>query len=326
MERLPGDLLLVILRKLAALDPLSLFRSTCTFAPLHRAAGANPDVWKKAFFHNVPEKVPGHNLQFEQYQEEQVAKMDAEVVALGGYKRLLIARYSADWTKCAEQSQDLRNPSVEPECAACCFRARLSSGGVILTLVRLQGRIWMWGIHGKKSASTSSPFLYRDVLLGSNFLQHLYPVDSHELVERMRQHATSGGFISSQKTPAGPLSVEFFTFPSRETRENAFKDPRSGASWVSLLPYEAWVDCASRTWYSLRGLLPSAQHKENIPCDLITYLTYRTYDKGPNWRVSWQRTGRICINLLGLYLHLSPQLEDTADNLQSIGSAVESRC
>lgn len=44
MERLQSDLILVMLGKLAALDPHSLLRSTCTLAPLHRAAAENTEI------------------------------------------------------------------------------------------------------------------------------------------------------------------------------------------------------------------------------------------------------------------------------------------
>lgn len=44
MESLPGDVLLVILRKLAVQDPLSLLRVTHALAPLYCAAAENLDT------------------------------------------------------------------------------------------------------------------------------------------------------------------------------------------------------------------------------------------------------------------------------------------
>lgn len=48
-DSLPSDVVLVILRKLAAQDPLALFRVTCASAPFYRAAAANPEVWEEAY-------------------------------------------------------------------------------------------------------------------------------------------------------------------------------------------------------------------------------------------------------------------------------------
>lgn len=52
MDRLPSDLILVILHKLA-LDPLSLLRSTCTLAPLYRVTAENPKFWKECLLPRI---------------------------------------------------------------------------------------------------------------------------------------------------------------------------------------------------------------------------------------------------------------------------------
>lgn len=151
------------------------------------------------------------NLQSECYHQEQVATVDAEVEALGGCKRLLIARYFAGrMQNSAEQSRGVQEVPEALESAACCFRERLLSEGVIMTLVRLQGHIciWVWGIHCKSTrASTSSVFLHMHSFLGESLLQPLHSVDSHALVERIKQRATFGGLMDSRSSPAGPPSI-----------------------------------------------------------------------------------------------------------------------
>ncbi|GAQ84303.1 hypothetical protein KFL_001840020 [Klebsormidium nitens] len=84
LQELPRDVLLMILHKLATTKgPRTLLLSTCACKALGSAAESAPGFWKAAFWFrsNVSE-----------FCEEDFAAFEAEVEALGGYKRLLAAR------------------------------------------------------------------------------------------------------------------------------------------------------------------------------------------------------------------------------------------
>lgn len=84
LQELPRDVLLVILHKLATRQgPHTLLRATFACKALGPAAESAPSFWKAAFF--FPSVV-------EQFCEEDLKALDAEVETVGGYKRLLAAR------------------------------------------------------------------------------------------------------------------------------------------------------------------------------------------------------------------------------------------
>lgn len=152
MERLPDELLLVILHKLAALDPLSLLRISCALAPFYRVAAENPDLWKEAFCGST-------NEVGESIFPKQFLNFDAEVQALGGYKRLLMARYYCHSAARKEYPPEQSQAGVEEsedicECALRYFWRRPELGGMTLSLLRLNGSIWMWGIYPKTKSET----------------------------------------------------------------------------------------------------------------------------------------------------------------------------
>lgn len=84
MESLPSDVLLVILRKIAAQDPVSLLRATCTSKLLHRAIEDNPFIWKEAFLGSAPAQSKDAYVT--------CAELDKEVDRVGGYKQLALIK------------------------------------------------------------------------------------------------------------------------------------------------------------------------------------------------------------------------------------------
>lgn len=81
MEGLPGDVIAVLLYKLAAQDPLSLVRATCALASFYHAAGETPSIWKAAFYGAAGEQVP-----------EDIPSLEAEAEVLRGYETLVKTR------------------------------------------------------------------------------------------------------------------------------------------------------------------------------------------------------------------------------------------
>ncbi|GAQ84614.1 hypothetical protein KFL_001970145 [Klebsormidium nitens] len=88
MENLPNDVLLIVVRKLAAQDPVSLLRATCSCKHLLRVTEGNRVVWKEAFLGSAPTE------QNTEVRDAYVtcAELDVEVDSLGGYKQLALIR------------------------------------------------------------------------------------------------------------------------------------------------------------------------------------------------------------------------------------------
>ncbi|GAQ89680.1 hypothetical protein KFL_005500030 [Klebsormidium nitens] len=84
MESLPGDVFFVVLHKLAVQDPRSLLRVTCACKTFHREAEHNRAIWKDAFF--------GRDSRCGEHCKDE--SVEAEVLALGGYKQLVKARWA----------------------------------------------------------------------------------------------------------------------------------------------------------------------------------------------------------------------------------------
>ncbi|GAQ84613.1 hypothetical protein KFL_001970140 [Klebsormidium nitens] len=88
MEDLPSDLLLIVLRKLAAQDPISLLRATCACKLILRVTEENPIVWKEAFLGSAPTEQNTGGL--DAYVT--CAELDERVDRLGGYKQLALIK------------------------------------------------------------------------------------------------------------------------------------------------------------------------------------------------------------------------------------------
>lgn len=141
MDCLPSDVVLLILRKLAVQDPLSLLRATCALAPFHRGAAVDPEVWKRAFY--GPEMGQSILSQVQRYFPEEVSKLDAEVNARGGpFRRLLIARLRPKHNgEASKQNQTCSECNV----LSGCFQPELFHGGALI-VARTCSSVVLWGL------------------------------------------------------------------------------------------------------------------------------------------------------------------------------------
>lgn len=94
MEGLPDDVILIILRKLALQDPSSLLQATKACKSFSQTAEENVGLWKEAF----------SNIVLGDHSKDE--RIEAHLISVGGYKRLIEAR----WDNCTdskyEQTQD----------------------------------------------------------------------------------------------------------------------------------------------------------------------------------------------------------------------------
>lgn len=93
----------------------------------------------------------------------------------------------------------------------------------------------MWGIYPHSKLA--------DMKLGLGAsLQPLHFADSRAVVgvlSSVNQIPYVRGYIGPANSPAGPLSVENYTFPRRETSAPALSGTPSGICWEPLRPIEA---------------------------------------------------------------------------------------
>lgn len=153
MERIPGDVILMILRKLAVQDPLSLLKATCVCRLLYHQAEKNSYLWKEAFL--------GGKARLEEHAGED-DRMEAEIMALGGYKHLVIAR----WVKPAGEPSLLYKQTWETTSARLSEVLKgatwLSSSSAdncrYLVVIRdeLEGGLLLWGLSTGKPLADST--------------------------------------------------------------------------------------------------------------------------------------------------------------------------
>lgn len=130
MERLPDDILLLILQKVASqAPPVSLHRMSCVCRALHRVVSQNPALWEHAFYW------PG------QRPNTPVAGALKDVVEgqLGGFKGFVTARLRLLTKRNMQPS--LQEIPTEPTCPTSCSEV------VLLFIVRsAAGKVTMWGV------------------------------------------------------------------------------------------------------------------------------------------------------------------------------------
>lgn len=153
MEYLPTDVLLIILQKLAAQDPLSLLRTTCATARFYRVAGDNPGVWKEAFYGPIPaawlEELAPQNC-----CPRKCAKLDAEVEALGGFRSLLTARlFSAK--KPTKIDEKVEQKHALNECKVASKGEEYSAK--VMVVARLRGRVVLWRLYSRDRLERGYP-------------------------------------------------------------------------------------------------------------------------------------------------------------------------
>lgn len=150
MEDLPSDVAQTILRKVAVQDPSSLLTLTCACANFYREAKPTPEIWKEAWY--APLYQPQAEQSVSALETELSAKLDTEILALGGYKKLVIAR----WARVA-QGRFLSDEELEEDYFEI-VQAPRRSGSIgekeytsprtrFLVIIRGEGRLLFWGLY-----------------------------------------------------------------------------------------------------------------------------------------------------------------------------------
>lgn len=189
MDHLPSDLVLLIAHKLAVQDPLSLLQATGVLAPFYRTAADNPSVWKEAFYGSAKQSLEGSTYK----------AVDAEVILLGGYRRLLVARFCSTSIKSGREHFDEQD-TYASNTPVCRLLSKLSWSyqGKILVLVRVHTMILLWGLSDREHRL---PYLVRP--------------------------RSYGGFIR--------LSLQLLS-PSTDTLKEALRKSQEGVNWRSQTP------------------------------------------------------------------------------------------
>lgn len=191
MDTLPGDVVFVILRKLATDDPLSLLRATCVLAPFHRVAAENREIWKEAFLGSHQELLLKTDVQIWPCWRADLADLDAEVETVGGYKNLLTALLieTPKSRNVVEQRQIEAWATVQGQK----FRSKK-----VMVLVRLHGLALLWGSYPQDALA--DPEGYIDHGFVGVSLQSLHPVDFPKILRtaeyRRRVSNKSGETVS----------------------------------------------------------------------------------------------------------------------------------
>lgn len=171
MENLPQDILLLVLGKLAAQDPQSLLQASYAYSMIHRLAKGNTDLWRRTLL--VGSDVNRAKRQDANYRNEEKyktlnAKLDAKILELGGYRQLVVPRYSKQTSsfqrRSAEQtSQELRRPKCDvssfPVVREKLQQNVLTSTAIrpkLLALTRGRGQFHLWGFSKQEA-----PFIAR---------------------------------------------------------------------------------------------------------------------------------------------------------------------
>jgi hypothetical protein len=131
MERLPDDILLLILQKVASQAPLvSLLQLSCVCRALHHVVSQNHALWEHAFY--WPRQRPD--------TPEAGALKEVVEVQLGGFKGFVTARLRLLTKRHMQPSLQEVLPT-EPTCPTSCSEV------VLLFIVKLAaGKVTMWGV------------------------------------------------------------------------------------------------------------------------------------------------------------------------------------
>ncbi|GAQ84612.1 hypothetical protein KFL_001970130 [Klebsormidium nitens] len=132
MEILPGELVRVVLSKLAAQDPPSLLRATCACKAIYREVEGDSKFWKDGFF--------GGDSDIGEHCKDE--SLEAEILLVGGYKRLVKARWEVTESSGFERSRELLSPCSSKTSS---FDGSREINVKYLVLVRDQKRLILWG-------------------------------------------------------------------------------------------------------------------------------------------------------------------------------------
>lgn len=203
MDHLPSDVVLFILRKLAAGGSISLLRA---LAPFHRAAAENPEIWKEAFWgsHDLlgEQKFP----LVEHCWKEEFAELDAEIETVGGYRSLLTARLITQpkSSKTLEQRQpawysgaiDYKNFNLEK----------------VIILARWRGRPALWGSYPRHVPADPSIVDTENGFVGVS-LHPLTTVDLRKVLRNIQvPERRYYNWRESPKKDLGGLSLAVYVF------------------------------------------------------------------------------------------------------------------
>lgn len=211
MEALPGDVVLLLLHKLAVQDPLSLVRATYALASFYRVAEATPSIWKQAFYGVAGDKGP-----------EDISRLEAEIDVLGGYKTLVTGRPRV----CSNDSRMNAQGEMKERCSYLEAPGRRFESnmfpGRILVLVRLDGRLLLWGvsdIHQRLAPCAENWRIFKGQWMNLP-LEQLYAADrSLETMlkeARDRVDAEQPYYVTGQDKEA--LSIELYAYTTKKRR------------------------------------------------------------------------------------------------------------
>lgn len=148
MDILPADVFVPILQKLEVQDPVSLLWAVSSCKSFEAAAEENPDLWKEAFHGSAKER---SIWSLRNYLTEEGSKLEAEVEALGGYKRVLEDSWADRVAQEFEQNSPAKSESESlPGTSGMLMFNSTSpsfSSSRLLVLVRLLGVLVAYGIH-----------------------------------------------------------------------------------------------------------------------------------------------------------------------------------
>lgn len=213
MDRLPGDLVQHILRKLAVQDPQSLLEASRVSTSLHEAVENHTALWKQAFLAaagSTEESLVHLNAIAS-------AALDTEVGSLGGYKRLALLKLRDAHTSKSLLRDSSRPRSEQTHSATC--RAGSEEGS------------------SKDGVNHVARYLllctFRGMLIG-------WRADSPNQTSPLARSA----FILPTGKPGDPVSI------SIETAREPSSDPRStfneiGVTYNDIV--KTWVSIADHT-------------------------------------------------------------------------------
>lgn len=195
---LPGDVILLILRKLAVLDPCSLLPATCAFRAFRQQVKNNPGIWKLAFFGK-------ESMLEDRSREEQI---ENGVNSLGGYEKLVKIR---TWRECPEllrsseqtrESKRLSGKSAQTLPEDSWWGLFPGATKYLVELRNESGGLLLWSLH---TADSNAPGPYLSQNTGDFELWGLS-------LRREGGNHTNLLLRTSQPGPSGPVSMEIYLF------------------------------------------------------------------------------------------------------------------
>lgn len=289
MDTLPNDVILIILRKLASGDPLSLLLATCASAPFQKAAADNPEIWKTAFLGSLGVLEEKDSTAVDRCWQEEWAKLDAEIEAVGGYKILLKTHYfkPSRSSSPVEQKQPAWHRSTTKH-------EKLNVEKVII-LARLRGRPVLWGSFPGTGSATRYPDTVDSSVSVS--LQPLYPIDFTTVLRTSLAANKDEDYTTMtaiQHLPAG-ISLEVYGFFNSQGSVEGQEPAASVQTWSGhYLPHFLWVPILDATVLRLDSsgwITPQHTNPAGIK-GVFADLVFRSR-RSPHWTFSWRDTDLI---------------------------------